>query len=914
MFALRKDRPQNQQLAPAPRTPGEGAGQRQQRGEGVRGSRSEVDQVAHFGLDLDLAGIGGTEDIVVDDNDLDDPELLAQLQELARPSPSHALPKARREPPPQRSDAKHTPKPEVATELDLDEFRQLGTEHADHLDVELTEADMNDPVLLGELKAMGYVSEEEEEVDEGKRCTRSLLTTGQVAVAAMSPAANQVPVPAPARQQAALAEPALPRLPEPPADSAGVLASGKDLRESAPEPDVGKGAPLSLPTATPTQEAASDGTQDTRSVPLEDLTMSSDTDEIRRRIAEEKKTAIARNRAGDKAGAAKALRAYKALEARLTEPAKPAGCELKSAVADLLATTVVATVPPAPAAVATPAITVEAVAENDTNHIPRTPSTASLSSKQATPAKQISAAGSRVNSAGNLPTLVLPGPSDEGVTMPRLSALLVFYSSLPLSSYPSPTPQNVSQAYAKLEQQLESQAALCSSIAAHFLKSGDKANALAFHKHRKSFLADLESVRSYASSGQPVPRFRYVSVSHTVAAANFDVSPGEMELAIDRAFGLGNKEVLGQDVEAYVSWDAGWPTDAGGATAAAGKGDTLVAKRGMDPGAESFPNGVYFKQHITSDYALCCYLFPSCPEFRFAKRIPIERTKAFQRYVERKKVQFEVMHYRGFFRSKIHLGKCQLKIDSLLSKCEVHEILQLTDANRRPTGGKLEVRLRLRTPLLKSEVDTRTDQWVVMDDFSSGASTLAAGSPMASPATPSLPTPSQRSGTTSPVAPRLPVPVAAVPVSPAKYPTAAAKKATTGAKGPVEAPKVASPSVNLVAPPAVGASAVRPVENNEELETTIEWFESVDNIASSALLEHDLSLISSGRSGLPPTEAEDRRQQLELKMNLLATYVQAGILTLPKYLQGVEACLAQSKKAALLFKRAGRMDLAVRAM
>ena len=62
-----------------------------------------------------------------------------------------------------------------------------------------------------------------------------------------------------------------------------------------------------------------------------------------------------------------------------------------------------------------------------------------------------------------------------------------------------------------------------------------------------------------------------------------DLSANDMEVCIVRAYNLGNKEVNGKDVDAYVSWDIGWPTE-GSPGAGSGKGDTTTAPRGMDPG------------------------------------------------------------------------------------------------------------------------------------------------------------------------------------------------------------------------------------------------------------------------------------------------------------------------------------------
>jgi hypothetical protein len=55
----------------------------------------------------------------------------------------------------------------------------------------------------------------------------------------------------------------------------------------------------------------------------------------------------------------------------------------------------------------------------------------------------------------------------------------------------------------------------------------------------------------------------------------------------------------------------------------------------------------------------------------FKKLFKIERTKPFQRFVERKKIGLELWQYRGFLRKSVSLGRVTLKLDDLLEKAEV---------------------------------------------------------------------------------------------------------------------------------------------------------------------------------------------------------------------------------------------------
>jgi len=114
----------------------------------------------------------------------------------------------------------------------------------------------------------------------------------------------------------------------------------------------------------------------------------------------------------------------------------------------------------------------------------------------------------------------------------------------------------------------------------------------------------------------------------------------------------------------------------------------------------------------------------------------------------------------------------------------IHNNFQLVDHLRKPTGGKLEVRLRIRTPLLKPDVITKTEKWLIIDEFNvnnssftslqstTQASTSASVTPIrntlqsdplaATPKTPQQQTPIKPKVTSTPkppVPPSTPIPV-----------------------------------------------------------------------------------------------------------------------------------------------------------
>lgn len=102
--------------------------------------------------------------------------------------------------------------------------------------------------------------------------------------------------------------------------------------------------------------------------------------------------------------------------------------------------------------------------------------------------------------------------------------------------------------------------------------------------------------------------------------------------------------------------------------------------------------------------------------------------------------------FRGFLRSDTLIGTANVKLQPLENTCEIHEsfdvcsfifiylfvfqskytvemkiictvyifIIQLMDG-RKPVGGKLEVKIRIRNPILSKQVVTETEKWLIIE-------------------------------------------------------------------------------------------------------------------------------------------------------------------------------------------------------
>lgn len=86
---------------------------------------------------------------------------------------------------------------------------------------------------------------------------------------------------------------------------------------------------------------------------------------------------------------------------------------------------------------------------------------------------------------------------------------------------------------------------------------------------------------------------------------------------------------------------------------------------------------------------------------------------------------------------------------------------------------------------------------------------------------------------------------------------------------------------------------------------------SVDNIVSNMVMEHELGLVNAGLTKSKDKEdLMDRKQALEIKMNMLVIQVQTGMLDMDTYLGNVQKRMESDRRLAIVFKKHDRLDLA----
>ncbi|KAG2192975.1 hypothetical protein INT47_012295 [Mucor saturninus] len=446
----------------------------------------------------------------------------------------------------------------------------------------------------------------------------------------------------------------------------------------------------------------------------------------------------------------------------------------------------------------------------------------------------------------------------------------------------------------QIESQLTYQMNVCHNLAIQNGFSAQKKKSKMMVEESDAYLAlesafatDLVSFKSL----NEIPPLHYEQVNYTYKNILDTVPENMMELNIIRCTSLPTLGIA--HLEPFVTWDfGGWPPE-NTAQASMNKGETPVLQ-GVDP------------------------------QFDFSLQIPISRTnRLFTRYVSRKKLCLEVFHNKyayGMFRRPVSIGKVVIPMDRLLTKSSISGVFDILDASRKKTGGKIEIAVNLREPLTGEDIVKRSERWLVLDAFGSTVSQhlSAARMTVGGPLTPQL---ENLSVTSSPAASsssivHSPMVTSSSPLVTSSSPLVTSSSPLVTSSSPLvqtSSPAMTSPPVSRAEEPlSVKAEMKKPKEEvDEELERAEEEFESVDNLVSNMVMEHELGVVNAAMSGAKNKEEwMDRKQAIEIKMNMLVIQVQTGLLDMETYLANVQKRMEMDRRLAIVFKKYNRLDLA----
>lgn len=252
--------------------------------------------------------------------------------------------------------------------------------------------------------------------------------------------------------------------------------------------------------------------------------------------------------------------------------------------------------------------------------------------------------------------------------------ILIHHEDLRLS-------QKAEEVYAQLQKILLEQHEKCLLFSKQFMHQGNVAETTRFEKLAEDRKKQLEILQLAQAQGLDPPSHHFELKTFQTVRIFSELNSTEMHLIIVRGMNLpAPPGVTPDDLDAFVRFEFHYPN-----SDQAQKSKTAVVKN------------------------------TNSPEFEQVFKLNINRNhRGFRRVIQSKGIKFEIFHKGSFFRSDKLVGTAHLKLERLEKECEIREIMEVLDG-RKPTGGKLEVKVRLREPLSSQDVQMVTENWLVLE-------------------------------------------------------------------------------------------------------------------------------------------------------------------------------------------------------
>ncbi|NXU30313.1 C2D1B protein, partial [Thalassarche chlororhynchos] len=241
--------------------------------------------------------------------------------------------------------------------------------------------------------------------------------------------------------------------------------------------------------------------------------------------------------------------------------------------------------------------------------------------------------------------------------------------------------QKADEVYAQLIKLLKDQHERCLQYSKQFMHLGNVAETTRFEKLAQGCKKDMDILQLARAQGMDPPSHHFEERTFKMIRIFSELNSTEMHLLIVRGINLPSPPgVSPRDLDAFVKFEFQYPS-----AEQPQKSKTPVINN------------------------------TNSPEYNQLFKLNINRNhRGFRRAIRSKGIKFEVFHKGSFFRSDKQVGAAHLKLEKLESECEVREIIEIFDG-RKPTGGKLEVKVRLREPLSGQDLQTITENWLVLE-------------------------------------------------------------------------------------------------------------------------------------------------------------------------------------------------------
>nr|XP_046263639.1 coiled-coil and C2 domain-containing protein 1B isoform X2 [Scatophagus argus] len=241
--------------------------------------------------------------------------------------------------------------------------------------------------------------------------------------------------------------------------------------------------------------------------------------------------------------------------------------------------------------------------------------------------------------------------------------------------------EKAEQVYAQLAKILKEQHEKCMTHSKQFTHLGNVSETTKFEKMAEGCKKSLEVLKLAQSRGLPPPKHHFEERSFHTVRIFPELSSTDMVVVIVKGMNLpAPSGIQANDLDAYVKFDFPYPS-----AEQPQKHKTAVIKN------------------------------TNCPEYNQSFTLSINRNhRGFRRVVASKGIKLELLHKGGFLRSDKPIGTALLKLDKLETRSEIREIVEVMDG-RKPTGGRVEAKVRLREPLSGQDMQTSTERWLVID-------------------------------------------------------------------------------------------------------------------------------------------------------------------------------------------------------
>uniref|UniRef100_A0A3Q3RV39 Coiled-coil and C2 domain containing 1B n=1 Tax=Mastacembelus armatus TaxID=205130 RepID=A0A3Q3RV39_9TELE len=259
-----------------------------------------------------------------------------------------------------------------------------------------------------------------------------------------------------------------------------------------------------------------------------------------------------------------------------------------------------------------------------------------------------------------------PGDEDEDF-------ILVHHSDVQLS-------EKAEEVYTQLANILKEQREKCMTHSKQFTHLGNVSETTKFEKMAESCKKSLEILKLAQSRGLSPPKHHFEERSFHTVRIFPELSSTDMVVVIVKGMNLpAPNGIQANDLDAYIKFDFPYPS-------------------------------------TSAECWLHLLICDFCqPEYNQSFTLSINRNhRGLRRVVASKGLKLELLHKGGFLRSDKPIGTALVKLDKLESQSEIREIVEVMDG-RKPTGGRVEVKVRLREPLSGKDMQTSTERWLVID-------------------------------------------------------------------------------------------------------------------------------------------------------------------------------------------------------